>query len=118
MQSSVSWRSMLLIDCQIAVRNMHVFRTIFGRNTHSFCPLLMRLLFSNGTAVADAADPGLTLRLSTVQLLQMLRRKEVQHELYQQEDARAQVQKLQSNEGLIASQVLRLTESLQLFASC
>ena len=51
-----------------------------------------------------------------LQLLRMLQRREVQHELYQQADVREQVERLQRNEQLIASQGLRLTQSLQLFA--
>jgi hypothetical protein len=51
-----------------------------------------------------------------LQLLRMLQRREVQHELYQQADVREQVERLQHNEQLIASQGLRLTQSLQLFA--
>lgn len=46
----------------------------------------------------------------------MLQRREVQHELYQQADVREQVERLQQNEQLIASQGLRLVQSLQLFA--
>lgn len=51
-----------------------------------------------------------------LQLLRMLQRREVQHELYQQADVREQVERLQQNEQLIASQGLRLVQSLQLFA--
>lgn len=51
-----------------------------------------------------------------LQLLQMLQRQEVQHELYQQADVRQQVERLKKNEQLITSQALRLTESLQLLA--
>lgn len=52
-----------------------------------------------------------------VQLLQMLRQKGVLHQMSLPEEVRAQKHRLQSNEDLIVSQLLRLTESLQLFAS-